>query len=106
MDAHGVFVTNHCTCGGGLVIPTGACADDGLFELALIRATSRARLMVSLGRLSAALPLAPGVLEIVRTDRAVIETEREDVFVADGDELATGRRFELAAHRGAVGLLR
>jgi hypothetical protein len=106
LDVHGVFVTNHRNCGGGLVIPTGARADDGVFELALIRATSRARLLVNLGRLSAGLPLAPDVLMVVRADRAVIETEHEDLFVADGDPLETGHRFALAVQRGAVGVLR
>jgi diacylglycerol kinase (ATP) len=106
LDVHGMFVTNHNTCGGGLVIPTSARADDGVFELALIPATTRARLLVNLSRLSAGLPLAPGVLSVLRADRALIETEHEDVFVADGDALETGHSFTLEAHRGAVGVLR
>ena len=106
LRTHGVFVTNHRTCGGGLVIPSGGRADDGVFELVLIPETSRGRLIVNLGRLSAGLPLAPGVLEVVRADRAVIETENEDTFVADGEELARGRRFELGMRAGALGVLR
>jgi diacylglycerol kinase (ATP) len=106
LDVHGLFVTNHRTCGAGLVIPTGGRPDDGVLELALIPATSRARLLVNLGRLSAGLPLAPGVLLVLRADYAVVETEHDDVFVADGDLLATGHRFTLAVHGGAVGILR
>jgi len=106
LDVHGMFITNHNTCGGGLVIPTGARADDGVFELALIPATTRTRLLVNLSRLTAGLPLAPGILTVLRADRAVIETEYADVFVADGDALDTGHHFTLAAHRAAVGVLR
>lgn len=106
LDVHGLFVTNHRTCGGGLVIPTGARDDDGILEIALIPATSRGRLLVNLARLSAGLPLGAGVLQVVRCTGATIETENDDVFVADGDPLETGRRFALRARRGAVGIVR
>lgn len=106
LGVHGVFVTNHHTCGGGLVIPTGARADDGIFEIALIPATSRPRLLVHLARLSAGLPLGPGALAVLRCTEAVIETEHDDTFVADGDLLARGRRFVLESCPGAIGLLR
>lgn len=106
LDVHGIFITNHATCGGGLVIPTGARADDGLFELALVPRTSRPRLLVALARLSAGLPLAPGTLVVIRTDHAIIETGHDDRFVADGEILGRGRRFELSARPGAIGILR
>lgn len=106
LDVHGIFVTNHTTCGGGLVIPTRGRADDGIFELALIPATSRARLLVNLQRLAAGRPLAPGVLAVLRARCAVIETDEDDVFAADGDLLAAGRRFTLEARRGAIGIVR
>ena len=106
LDIHGLFITNHCTCGGGLVIPTGARADDGIFELALVPATNRARLVGRFARLSAGMTLGPDALLVLRADRAVIETEYADVFVADGDPLATGHRFTVVAHRRAVGIVR
>lgn len=106
LDIHGLFITNHRTCGGGLVIPTGARADDGIFELALVPATNRARLVGRFARLSAGMTLGPDALLVLRADRAEIETEYADVFVADGDPLATGHRFTVAAHRSAVGIVR
>jgi diacylglycerol kinase family enzyme len=106
LDAHALFVTNFRRCGGGLVVPSGADAHDGVFELAFVPATHRARLLVNFARLAANRPLAPGVLTVLRADRATIETEREDAFVADGDVLSWGTRFEIEARRGAVRVVR
>lgn len=106
LDVHGVFVTNHATCGGGLVIPTGACGDDGLLELALVPRSSRVALLGNFTRLSLGRPLAAGAIVVLRTDRASIETRADDAFVADGELLATGQRFTLAAEPHAIAILR
>ena len=51
--------------------------------------------MLNFARLSAGLAIPPGVIETIRATEATIETSKEDAFVADGESLAAGRRFEL-----------
>lgn len=102
VHAHALFVTNHRTLGGGLRLPVEGNAHDGLFELAWVPVRSRLSLTINFARLSAGTPLAPGVLEVVRARRAVVHTDHEDAFVADGELLATGREFDLAVRPRAL----
>jgi diacylglycerol kinase (ATP) len=106
LDVHGVFITNHATCGGGLVIPTGSIGDDGILEIALVPRSSRARLLGNFTRLSLGRPLGNGAIVVLRTDRAILETGNDESFVADGELLATGRRFVLAAEPRTIAILR
>lgn len=103
---HGLFVTNHRTCGGGLVIPSEGDAHDGVFELALIRPVGRTRLLQALGALSAGRAVPAGTFTVIRATEATIETDREDAFTADGDLLGTGRSFHLAARPDALRIVR
>lgn len=91
--AAALFVANHRTLGGGLVLPIDGSASDGMLEICLVPARSRVSLMLNFARLSSGRRLPPGVLQVVHTTEAVIETSRDDAFVADGELLATGRRF-------------
>ena len=91
--ASAAFVTNHRTLGGGLVLPVEASASDGVLELCYVPARPRHSLMLNFARLSAGAPIPEGVLVRVRATEATIETGRDDAFVADGELLATGRRF-------------
>lgn len=101
-EAHALFVTNHRTLGGGLVLPVDASAEDGVFELCLVPRRSRISLTANFARLSAGRPLAPGVLTVARATHAVVRTGRDEPFVADGDVLAVGREFELAVRADAL----
>jgi len=92
--AAALFVTNHRTLGGGLVLPVRASATDGVFEITYVPSRARHSLMLNFGRLSAGVPIPPGVLVSIPATEATIETGRDDAFVADGELLATGRRFE------------
>lgn len=105
LEAHTVFVANNRTLGGGLVLPTGSRADDGVLEIAMVPRRSRPSLLMNFTRLAAGRPLAAGVLETVHAVRATIRTEHDDDFVADGDLLASGREFRLGVRRGALGIV-
>jgi diacylglycerol kinase family enzyme len=97
-----LFVTNHRTLGGGLTLPVAAAADDGILELCVVPERARHSLLVNFARLSAGAPIAPGVIVTIPATEALVETEHEDTFVADGEPLATGRRFELRVLRRAL----
>jgi diacylglycerol kinase (ATP) len=102
LDAHALFVTNHRTLGGGLTLPVNASAQDGAMELILVGRRSRLSLIANFARLSAGKPLPTGVLTVVRASSAVVQTDAEDAFVADGELLARGREFRLAVRAGAL----
>ena len=103
--AHALFVANHRTLGGGLVLPTGGNAHDGIFELCVVPERSRPSLMVNFARLSSGAPLPPGVLLTLRATSAEIVCGEAESFVADGELLATGREFSLRCLPGAVMLI-
>ena len=104
-DVHALFVTNHRTCGAGLTIPSGGSADDGVFELCLVPATSRARLVANLQRLSAGRDIPMEVLTVLRATAAAVELERADSFIADGELVAQGTHFELGIERQALSII-
>ena len=97
-----LFVTNHRTAGGGIVLPVEAHPADGVFELGIVPERTRPSLALNFARLSAGRSLPSGVLVPIRAVHAIVETENVDAFVADGDLLATGRRFELSARPSAL----
>lgn len=93
--ASALFVANHRTLGGGMVLPIDTDAGDGVLELGVVPARPRLSLMLNFARLSGGRRIPPGVLEVLRATEATIETSRDDAFVADGELLAQGRRFEV-----------
>jgi diacylglycerol kinase family enzyme len=101
-DAHALFVANHRTLGGGLVLPIDNSAHDGIFELCVVPRRTRPSLVVNFARLSAGSPLPTGVLVTIRATRAEIRCDSDDAFVADGELLAEGRTFSVGCVRGAV----
>lgn len=103
--AHGMFVTNQSSLGGGIALPGGARPDDGVFELLTVHPASRLRLLDTLGRLMYARPVDPGVLPVRTVRAASIECTREQVFFGDGDALATGTSFRLEIEPRALTLL-
>ena len=101
-NAHALFVANHRTLGGGLVLPIDNNAHDGVFELCVVPERTRPSLVVNFARLSAGTPLPPGVLLTMKATSAVIRCDIADAFVADGELLAEGREFRLRCRRGAL----
>jgi YegS/Rv2252/BmrU family lipid kinase len=100
--ASALFVTNHRTLGGGLVLPVDANPTDGVLEICIVPSRPRVSLMLNFARLSAGRPIPAGVLQIVRATDMAIETERDGDFVADGELLASGRRFVIGIARAAL----
>jgi diacylglycerol kinase (ATP) len=100
--ASAVFVTNHRTVGGGLVVPVAADPCDGVLEVCLVPARTRVSLMLNFSRLSVGARIPEGVLVPLRATGATIETTREDAFVADGELLTEGRRFTVRVLPGAL----
>jgi diacylglycerol kinase (ATP) len=103
--ASALFVTNHRTLGGGMVLPVDANPSDGMLEICYVPARPRHSLMLNFARLSAGTAIPPGVLVTVRTTEAIIETGRDDAFVADGELLARGRRFSVRVVPAALRLI-
>jgi diacylglycerol kinase (ATP) len=102
VNASALFVANHRTLGGGLVLPIDTDGSDGLLEVCIVPSRSRVSLMLNFARLSAGRGIPAGVLQVVRACEVAIETRREENFVADGELLASGRRFEIRVARGAL----
>ena len=100
-----LFVANHRTAGGGIVLPLDANPSDGVFELCVVAERARSSLVVNFARLTAGRELGPDVLVPLRASHAVIETANDDAFVADGELLAEGRRFELSIRPGALRII-
>jgi diacylglycerol kinase family enzyme len=103
--ASAVFVTNHRTLGGGMVLPVDANPADGVLEICYVPARPRHSLMLNFGRLSVGTAIPEGVLVRVRAVEATIETGREDAFVADGELLSRGRVFSVRVRAAAVRLI-
>lgn len=104
-EAHTVFITNGRTLGGGLVLPVGAQADDGIFELVVVPRRSRLSLVSAFARLSAGAELGEDVLRVFRVRAATLQVARPQWFVADGEQLAFDRRFDLAIRPGALSVV-
>lgn len=100
--ASALFVANHRTLGGGLVLPVETNPSDGVLEICYVPSRARHSLILNFARLSAGLRIPRGVIETIRVTEATIETGRDDAFVADGELLAEGRRFEVRVLRRAL----
>jgi diacylglycerol kinase (ATP) len=101
-QVHALFVTNHRTLGGGLRLPVESSAEDGVFELLLVRKRSRASLLINFARLAAGHPVPDGVIQVIPATAATITTHGDEAFVADGEVLATGRAFEVSIRPRAL----
>ncbi|HYD53792.1 MAG TPA: diacylglycerol kinase family protein, partial [Gemmatimonadaceae bacterium] len=102
LDAHALFITNHRTCGGGLRVPSGGRADDGVLELCVVPATTRARLVANLQRLSSGRTIPPEILTVIPATRALIELAEPDHMIADGELVSRGTRFEVGVERESL----
>ncbi|HEU5175456.1 MAG TPA: diacylglycerol kinase family protein [Gemmatimonadaceae bacterium] len=104
-DAHALFVVNHRLCGGGLAIPTGSVGRDGIFELGIVTAGSRASLIANFSRLSAGAPIGEQAFVVRPATEAIVSVATPTPFAADGEILDTAREFALRIRPGALRFL-
>ena len=104
-DAVGFFIANGRHLGGGLALPVQARVDDGAFEICIVRATARARLLWGFACLVQGWTLPEGVLEVLRADRATIAFAEEGPFSADGEDVCAASRFDFCVRPAALTVL-
>ncbi|MGZ8468922.1 MAG: diacylglycerol/lipid kinase family protein [Gemmatirosa sp.] len=102
VQVHGAFIANQRYLGGGLALPSGSVDDDGVFELCLVRRTSRVRLLDAFARLSLGLPIPASVLRIIPATEAHLAIGEADALLGDGERLGAGRLFTLRARHRAL----
>ena len=100
-DLHGMFFANQRSLGGGLTLPTDSQNSDGRFEICLVRASSRWRLISTLDALRGGRPLPRGVIVQHQVRRVHVSCERDDAFLGDGEILCHGRTFDVRIHPAA-----
>jgi diacylglycerol kinase family enzyme len=103
--AHGLFVANQAALAAGLVLPTGSSNVDGVFELCIVRAVARTRLLAALACLKCGRPTPPGVFIVRAATYARIESSEDETFFGDGDFLGRGRRFDVRMRPRALRVL-
>lgn len=104
LRAHGLFVAMQSFTGGGLRVPGGGRA-DGTFDLVVVRAMSRPRLLVAFARLALGLPVPPSAIAVLPAREAHVVASDADVLMGDGDRLGAGRIFHLRAVPDALRVL-
>jgi diacylglycerol kinase family enzyme len=97
----GVIVANLPRLGGNLRLPSGSLVDDGLCEVATLRG-GRVRLTRTLLALSMDRPLPPGELVWERVSATSLQFESDVMAFGDGEDLGTGRSFDVAVEPLAV----
>lgn len=102
LRVHGLFVASQRFLGGGLALPGVGADDDGVFELCLVPATSRPRLLDAFARLALGLPIPDGVLRVLPATEAHLALGDEGALLGDGERLACGRLFALRARPRAL----
>ena len=103
--AHGVFVANQRTLGGGLALPVPADNADGALDVCVVHDVARVRLLAALTTLLRGSSIASDVFSAWRATRVIIETERHDAFFGCGDLVAEGKRFDVRVVAGALRVL-
>lgn len=99
---HAAFVVNHRLCGGGLSLPTGSDGSDGIFELGLVHAGSRAALVRNFSRLAGGAAIDGRAFEVVPVQELVIRAAAPLDFAADGELLATACELRVTMRAGAL----
>ena len=103
--AHGVFVANQRTLGGGMALPVPADNADGALDLCVVHDVARVRLLTALTKLVRGSAIATDVFSAWRATRVVIETDRHSAFFGCGDLVAEGTRFDVRVREGALRVL-
>ncbi len=103
--AHGLFVANQPALAAGLVLPTRSSNVDGIFELCIVRAVARTRLLAALACLKYGWPSPPDVFVVRAATSARIESDDDETFFGDGDFMDRARRFEIRIRPRALRVL-
>jgi diacylglycerol kinase (ATP) len=103
--AHGVFVANQRTLGGGMALPMPADNADGALDVCVVNDVARVRLLAALAALLRGSTIASDVFSAWRATRVVIETDRHAAFFGCGDLVAEGTRFDVKVVAGALRVL-
>jgi diacylglycerol kinase (ATP) len=103
--AHGVFVANQRTLGGGIALPIPADNADGALDVCVVHDVARVRLLAALTRLLRGSAIASDVFSAWRATRVVIDTERHSQFFGCGDLVAEGTHFDVRVVAGALRVL-
>ena len=103
--AHGLFIANQAALAAGLVLPTASSNVDGIFELCIVRAVARTRLLGALACLKRGRPTPSGVFTVRAATHAHIESSDDATFFGDGDFLGGGRRFDIRTRPRALRVL-
>ena len=102
---HGMFVANQGRLGASLVLPLAANPADGCFELCLLHAGTRLRLLQVLLALRAGRHPPAGSITVLRLSEAVITGEEPGPFLGDGDDLGASREFQVRVQPGALAVI-
>ena len=105
LRAHGVFIANQRTLGGGISLPVPADNADGALDVCVVHDVARVRLLAALTSLLRGSAIASDVFSAWRATRVVIETERHTAFFGCGDLVAEGTRFDVRVVAGALRVL-
>ena len=101
-DTIGVFLANGTRLGGGLTLPVPARVDDGVFEICVVGAVPRAKLLYGFTCLMRGWTLPAGVLDVYPARRARIEFDRPGPFSADGELFPSATSFDVRIRPGAL----
>lgn len=92
---HGVFFANTAVLGGGLTLPIGSDAADGVMEIAVIPEMPRWKLLWAFVCLTRGWPVPPWALRTWRARAAVVTCDGRRRFSADGDLMDEADRFSV-----------
>jgi diacylglycerol kinase (ATP) len=98
--AYGALVTNVGAVAGRMRL-CASTIDDGVFEICVLPARGRLRLLDTLLRLSAGKAVSSRRMPVIRARTAWIEGAA-DAFFGDGETLAEGGRFEIGLEAHGV----
>lgn len=105
LRAHGVFVANQRTIGGGIALPVPADNADGALDVCVVHDVARIRLLAALTSLLRGSAISSNVFSAWRALRVTIETDRKAAFFGCGDLVAEGTKFEVRVMPGALRVL-
>ncbi len=101
----GFLVTNQGTLAGKLRVAPGALNNDGVFEIFVLSAASRFKLLRILFGLRAGTFARKGDFQLIQAGNAVITCKESSRFFGDGELLAEGKVFRLRIVKKALKLI-
>jgi diacylglycerol kinase (ATP) len=105
LNSPGFLVTNQGTLAGRLRVAPGALNNDGLFEIFVLSAASRFRLLRILLGLRAGTLARKEDFQCIQASNAVVTCKKASRFFGDGELLAEDRVFRLRVVKKALKLI-